>query len=58
MSVNALYRIISSPDFVFTIAPENIMKFATFMHKIGSLKHQPSSWKGVYFPEIHDQPGS
>lgn len=58
MSVNALYKIISSPDFVFTIAPENIMEFATFMHKIGSLKHQPSSWKDVYFPEIHDQPGS
>jgi NitT/TauT family transport system substrate-binding protein len=31
---------------------------AQFMHRIGSLKVAPASWKDLYFPEIYDLPGS
>ena len=42
----------------FTTTPENVSKYADFMHKIGSIKQQPASWKDVFFPEIHSAPGS
>jgi NitT/TauT family transport system substrate-binding protein len=34
------------------------MKYAEFMHDIGTLKGQPKSWKDLFFPLIHDGPGS
>jgi NitT/TauT family transport system substrate-binding protein len=34
------------------------MKFATFMHSVGSLKAVPKSWKDLFFPEVHDLSGS
>jgi sulfonate transport system substrate-binding protein len=40
------------------MAPENAMKFAEFMHKVGSLKEPPKSWRDLFFPEIHTLNGS
>ena len=40
------------------MAPENTMKFAAFMHSVGSLKEAPKSWKDLFFPEVHDLHGS
>jgi NitT/TauT family transport system substrate-binding protein len=34
------------------------MKFATFMQAVGSIKAAPANWKDMFFPEIHDLPGS
>ena len=34
------------------------MKYAEFMHEIGSIKHAPESWKDLFFPEIHGAAGS
>ncbi|MGQ0664583.1 MAG: ABC transporter substrate-binding protein [Pseudomonadota bacterium] len=51
-------KILKDPDNVFTTAPQNLMKYAEFMHKVGSIKEKPASWKDVFFPEIHDRPGS
>jgi NitT/TauT family transport system substrate-binding protein len=42
----------------FTTTPENVSKYADFMHEIGSIKNDPASWKDVFFPEIHSAPGS
>jgi len=28
------------------------------MYKIGSIKVKPASWKDMFFPEIHNLPGS
>jgi len=27
------------------------------MYKIGSIKTKPSSWKDLFFPEVHNLPG-
>jgi NitT/TauT family transport system substrate-binding protein len=50
--------IISSPGVDFTVAPQGFMKFADFMFKTGIIKQRPSSWKDVFFPEVHDEAGS
>jgi NitT/TauT family transport system substrate-binding protein len=53
-----LAGVLADPDARFTTTPENVMKFADFLHQIGSLKHRPASWKELFFPEIHGAPGS
>ena len=45
--------LISVPGFDFTKVPKKTFKFAEFMHRIGSLKSKPESWKDLYFPEAH-----
>lgn len=50
-------KIITDPDIKFTITPENTMKYAEFMHKVGAIENKPESWKDYYFDDIHDQPG-
>ena len=42
----------------WTLAPENTVKFVEFMHSIGTLKEKTADWKDLFFPEIHDLPGS
>ena len=42
----------------FTTTPENVSKYADFMHQIGSIRQRPAAWKDVFFPEIHSAPGS
>jgi NitT/TauT family transport system substrate-binding protein len=51
-------KILNDPENSFTTTPQNIMKYATFMHKVGSIKETPASWKDVFFPEIHGKSGS
>lgn len=51
-------KIVSGPQVRWTMAPENAMKFANFMHSVGTLKQAPQSWKDLFFPEIHDLDGS
>ena len=45
-------------NIVFTTTPKNVMKYADFMFDAGYIKTRAASWKDLYFPEIHDQPGS
>jgi NitT/TauT family transport system substrate-binding protein len=51
-------KMMASPDLKHTIVPLNTIKYAQFMHKIGSLKNLPASWKDYYFPEVHGMQGS
>jgi NitT/TauT family transport system substrate-binding protein len=50
--------VISGPQVQWTMTPLNTMKFANFMHGVGTLKHLPASWKDLFFPEVHDLNGS
>jgi len=50
--------VISGPQVQWTMAPLNTMKYAAFMASVGSLKEAPKSWKDLFFPEVHDLPGS
>lgn len=51
-------KIVRSPQNQFTTTPKNIMKYARFMHKTGTIKHLPSSWKQVFFKPVWSEPGS
>jgi NitT/TauT family transport system substrate-binding protein len=55
---DALAAILADPDIRFTTVPENTMRYAEFMHSIGSLDHLPASWRDLFFPEVHERPGS
>jgi NitT/TauT family transport system substrate-binding protein len=57
-SVQEIAGVLSDPHTKFTTTPENVMKYADFMHRIGSIKNRPQSWKDLFFPEIHGAPGS
>jgi NitT/TauT family transport system substrate-binding protein len=57
-SVNEIVEVLSDPRVKFTTTPENVMKYADFMHGIGSIKNRPASWKDMFFPDIHAEPGS
>lgn len=58
LSVDELAALIEDPDIAFTTTPANVMKYAEFMHSIGSLTAAPESWRDLFFPEIHAAPGS
>jgi NitT/TauT family transport system substrate-binding protein len=51
-------KVVSGKDVKWTMTPAATMKFATFMYKVGSIKHRPASWKDLFFPEIADLDGS
>ena len=40
------------------MVPQNTMKYADFMNKVGSIKKKPAAWKDLFFPEIHAAAGS
>lgn len=54
----ALIEVLGDEDIDFTMTPQNIMRYAEFMHDIGSLGNRPGRWQDLFFPEIHSAPGS
>src|SRR5262249_38077096 len=57
-SRDEILALMNDPSVKFTTTPENVMKYAAFMHAVGSITKQPASWKDLFFPEVHDAPGS
>jgi NitT/TauT family transport system substrate-binding protein len=58
LSVEELTDILGDASIRLTTTPENVMKYAEFMHSIGALKNKPAAWTELFFPEIHGAPGS
>ncbi len=51
-------KMVADPDNVWTTTPQSSMKYLTFMHKVGTIKKLPASWKDLYMPEAHALAGS
>jgi NitT/TauT family transport system substrate-binding protein len=51
-------KIIRSPENEWTLVPKKIMNYAEYMNRVGMLSAKPSSWKDVYFDDVHGLPGS
>jgi NitT/TauT family transport system substrate-binding protein len=58
LSVEKVAEIASGPQVKWTMVPESTMKYAEFMHAVGSIKTMPSGWKDLFFAEVHGLPGS
>src|SRR5262245_2812079 len=58
MTVDQVAEIAAGSQVKWTMVPENTMKYAEFMQSVGSIKVKPASWKDLFFPEVHDLPGS
>ena len=56
-SVNDMVAMLNDPTIKYTTTPENVMKYALFMHDIGSLKNRPASIRELFFTGIDLQNG-
>ena len=54
----AIEAIISTPGFDYSAVPKGVMQYADFLYKIKRIKRRPDKWSDLFFPEIHDRPGS
>ena len=57
-SVQEILAMLNDPKIVFTLTPNNMMKYVDFMFKVGSIKVKPDSWKDMFFPNSHNLAGS
>jgi NitT/TauT family transport system substrate-binding protein len=57
-SEDEMLRMLNDPDTRFAAAPNGAMTYASFMADIGTLKLRPAGWKDLFFPPVHDRPGS
>jgi NitT/TauT family transport system substrate-binding protein len=48
-SAEDMMAILNDPSTKYTLKPENVMKYATFMQSIGSLKNKPVSIDELFF---------
>ena len=51
-------KILDDPTNVYSVTPLGSMKWADFMYRVGRNKTQAKSWTDLFWPEIHDLPGS
>ncbi|HET7635020.1 MAG TPA: ABC transporter substrate-binding protein [Burkholderiales bacterium] len=58
MKPEFILKMLNDPQIHITMTPQAVKKAADFMQKIGVIKHDPKSWKDVYFPDVHDLKGS
>ncbi|QBE64232.1 ABC transporter substrate-binding protein [Pseudoduganella lutea] len=46
-----LVKIFRNPEVQFNIAPQNTLKIAQFMHRVGAVKNKPATWRDYFFEE-------
>jgi len=49
---------LNHPSIIYTTTPVSFSKFADFMHKTGSIKVKPATWKELFFENVHTKEGS
>lgn len=57
-NLDFILSIMNDPQIKFTITPETVLPFAQFMNDIGTLKNRPTSWKEMFFDNVHTLNGS
>jgi NitT/TauT family transport system substrate-binding protein len=53
-----IQKILDDPLVEYTMTPKNIVKFIEFKNEIGTMKVKPTSWKDLFFDNVHNLPGS
>jgi len=49
---------ITNPALSYTTRPRGLVRFATFMNRIGVISKTPTSWKDLVFPPVYATKGS
>ena len=57
-SVDDLVKQLGDPKVKFTLEPHRLNVTAEFMHKVGRINKKPSSWKDLFFENVHSLSGS
>ncbi len=57
-TIEELVKQMSDPQVEFTLTPHLTIKTAEFMFKTKRINKKPADWKELYFPNVHDRPGS
>jgi NitT/TauT family transport system substrate-binding protein len=58
LPLETVTKVVTGANVEWTMTPAATMKFAKFMRKVGTTKHEPASWKDLFFPEIASLNGS
>jgi NitT/TauT family transport system substrate-binding protein len=58
VSEQEVLRMLADPHTRFSTTPDGVMKFAHFMHRVGTIAVAPQSWKDLFFAEVQGRPGS
>ncbi len=58
LPLETVTKVVMGPNVEWTMTPAATMKFAKFMRKVGTTRHEPASWKEMFFPEIAGLNGS
>jgi NitT/TauT family transport system substrate-binding protein len=58
LPLEMVHKIVAGPQVEWTMTPNNTMKYARFMQKVGTVPAAPASWKDLFFPEIYSLSGS
>jgi NitT/TauT family transport system substrate-binding protein len=58
LTVDDIVKIISQPNFVYSLAPQRTMKLADIMYRGGTIKMKATSWHDFFFQEDWNTPGS
>ncbi len=57
-TLDDMVKMLNDPKINFTPTPSRTLPVAQFMQRTGRIKNQPASWKDLFFPAIHNRPGS
>jgi NitT/TauT family transport system substrate-binding protein len=57
-SIDDVMKVMNNPQVEYSLLPKNVLKIVDFMYKTGAIKAKPGSWKDLFFPNMHAQPGS
>lgn len=51
-------KTLEDPDTRFSSTPQGLMEFATFMHRVGTIKTKPATWSDLFITPIRTRAGS
>lgn len=51
-TLDDILAMLNDPEIAYTMEPKNVTKYSDFMHKVGSIKVKPASWKEMFFEDL------
>lgn len=58
LALDELTKILSNPEYKFSMTPEQMGRYAEFLNRTAVIKSKPASWKDLFFENAQRLPGS